>query len=100
MEVETTVVLLPLLLVSVIDPMVMLTATNRSEGASPILTCSVEVFGWGFGEEEEEDVPPPQPSNNMNDTTRIAQASYLAARRIFCSKKVVTIFNLKIRSLC
>ncbi len=44
-EEETTVALLPLLLVSFIDPMVMLTATSRSEGASPRLTCSVEVFG-------------------------------------------------------
>jgi hypothetical protein len=72
-EEETTVTLLPLPLVSVIDPMVMLTATSRSEGASPRLTWRAVVFGWGFGFCEEE-VPPPHPSSNSNDINRVVQA--------------------------
>jgi len=42
---DTTVTLPPLLFVSVMDPRVMLTATSRSEGASPRLTCKTVVFG-------------------------------------------------------
>jgi hypothetical protein len=46
---DTTVKLPPLLLVSSMDPIVILTATRRSEGASPMLTWRAVVLGWGLG---------------------------------------------------
>ena len=44
-EDDTTLTVLPLPLSSVMSPMVMLTATSRSEGASPRLTWRAVVFG-------------------------------------------------------
>jgi hypothetical protein len=42
---DTTVTLVPVLFMSATDPIVMLTATSRSDGASPTLTCNAVVFG-------------------------------------------------------
>jgi hypothetical protein len=61
-----TLTLPPLPLVSIIDPIVMLTATRRSDGASPIFTCKAVVFGWGFGFEEELPLPP-QPMSEIKN---------------------------------
>ena len=92
---DTTLTVPPLPLVSVMDPMVMLTATSRSEGESPRLTWRAVVFGWGFGEEE--DVPPPQPSSDSNDMNRAAHTVYIANCHFSCSNQFFMIFNLRIR---
>lgn len=45
---DTTVTEPPFVFVSVMEAMVMLTATSRSEGPSPMFTWSEVVFGCGF----------------------------------------------------
>jgi hypothetical protein len=54
----------PLLFANVIEPMAMLTATSRSDGASPIFTWREVVFGWGFCDAV---VPPPQATNRRRE---------------------------------
>lgn len=47
-EEGTTITDPPLVFVSVMEAMVMLTAVSRSDGASPIFTWRDVVFGWEF----------------------------------------------------
>ena len=66
---DTMLTMPPLALVSVIEPIVMLTATKRSDGESPRFTWSAVGFGWGleFGELVP---PPPQPMSENKNTIR------------------------------
>jgi len=69
---DTTVTEPPPVLASVMEPIVMLTATSRSDGPSPIFTWREVVFGWGFGFWEE--VAPPQANRNSSDRVTTAHA--------------------------
>ena len=67
---DTSVTEPPLVFVSVMEAMVMLTATSRSEGASPIFTWRELVAGGGFCELDV--LPPPHADKKSMDAPRVA----------------------------
>jgi hypothetical protein len=60
----------PLVFVSIMEAMVMLTAVSRSDGASPIFTCRELVAGGGFCELDV--LPPPHADKKSRDAPRVA----------------------------
>ena len=74
---DTIVAEPPLVLASVMEAMVMLTAANLSDGLSPIFTSIEVAFGCGLGFGEDA-VPPPQPDRSNSGKTIRANAMNLS----------------------